>query len=122
MNSAVASAPGAVAVTDAQFNALSGRVDGLEGAIGTLFDLSSTQRKETRQGIAAAMALADAPMPSAPGKTSYIGKGAVYRGELAFSLGITHRLDTDSPFAISASVSHAGGKDTGASVAFSGEF
>jgi hypothetical protein len=61
-------------------------------------------------------------MPSAPGKTSYIAKGAVFRGELGFSLGLMHRFDSDQPFALSASVARAGGDNTSATVAFSGEF
>jgi|GEM_PF-1619019 len=73
-------------------------------------------------GIAAAMAQAEPPFPSAAGRTSYAGRGAVYRGEYAFSLGFAHRLDTASPFALSASVSHAGARHTGASVGFAGEF
>lgn len=68
------------------------------------------------------MAQADAPMPSAPGKTSYTGKGAMFRGEAAFSLGLTHRLNLDVPLAVMASVSHAGDKNTGVTVGFSGEF
>ena len=38
---------GALAVSDAQFDALSGRVEGLEEEVGVLFDLATTQRKET---------------------------------------------------------------------------
>ena len=105
----------ALAVSDVQFGALSGRVD-------TLFDLAAHDRKQSHQGIAAAMAMADAPMPSEPGKTSYAAKGSVFRGELAIGASLSHRLDTDSPFALTASVSHAGSKNTGASVGFSGEF
>ncbi|MHA6316470.1 hypothetical protein ACXYN8_02275 [Altererythrobacter sp. CAU 1778] len=41
---------------------------------------------------------------------------------MAHVVGLTHRLDTDGPFAVSASVSHAGGKSTGATVGFTGEF
>jgi autotransporter adhesin len=98
------------------------RLTALEGSVGMLFDLSNIDRKDNRQGIAAAMAQADAPFPSAPGKTSYAGKAAVYRGEVAFSLGLTHRLNTESPFALTASVSHSGGTNTGATVGFAGEF
>ncbi len=102
-------------VSTAQFDALSGRVQAIDFQLDQLDD-------DVRSGVAAAMALTDAPMPSQPGKTSYIGKGATFRGEFGFSLGLTQRLNSDQPFAISASVSHAGGNNTGASVAFSGEF
>jgi len=100
---------------DAEITALNGRVDALDFQ---LEDLDS----DIRRGVAAAMAQADAPIPSAPGKTSYMGKGSTFRGEFAFSLGLAHRLDTDSPFALTASLSHAGGKNTGATVGFTGEF
>lgn len=66
--------------------------------------------------------MTDAPMPSEPGKTSYAAKGSVFRGEFAIGASLSHRLDTDSPFALTAGISHAGGKNTGASVGFSGEF
>ena len=102
--------------------ALSNRVGWLEGEIGTLFDLARTDRRAANRGIAAAMAQADAPMSSAPGRTSYAGKGAVWHGEYAFSLGLTHRLDSDKPFALSASVAHVPGETTGATVGFAGEF
>ena len=105
----------ALAVSDAQFNQLSGRVD-------SLFDLATHDCKESRRGVAAAMAMADAPMPSEPGKTSYAAKGSTFRGEFAVGASLSHRLDTGSPFALTASLSHAGGKNTGASVGFSGEF
>jgi autotransporter adhesin len=110
------------AVSDAQFDALSGRVGTLEtGLAATNFRLDELNQ-DARRGIAAAMAQADAPMPSAAGKTSYTGTGAVYRGELAFSLGLTHRLNTEAPFALMASLSHSGGDNTGATVGFAGEF
>jgi autotransporter adhesin len=117
------------AVSDAQFAALSGRVGTLEGQygalagqVGELFDLADADRKDSRQGIAAAMALADAPFPSEPGKTSYAARGAVFRGEVAMSASLTHRIATDAPFAVTAGVSYAGGGNTGATVGVAGEF
>jgi hypothetical protein len=38
-----------------------------------------------------------------PGKTSYAAKTWVYRGQIAFSGSISHRLKTSSPFALTAS-------------------
>ena len=94
----------------------------LDGQMSALFDLAHADRIEARRGVAAAMAQADPPMPSAPGRTSYAGKGAVWRGEYAFSLGLMHRLDSDKPFALSATISHVPGSDTGATIGFAGEF
>ena len=116
------SAVQSLAVSDAQFNALDGRVGVLEGQVNTLFDLSAVNRKRADRGIAAAVALTDAPFPSAPGKTSYAANGAVYRGEFAISASISHRLEVDSPFAITAGFSQAGGKNTAARVGIAGEF
>ena len=94
----------------------------LQGQVGELYDLADHDREESRRGIAAAMALADAPFPSAPGKTSYAAKGAVFRGEMAVSASLTHRLDADTPLALSAGVAYGGGKNTGATVGIAGEF
>jgi autotransporter adhesin len=110
------------AVTDAQFSALSGRVGALEGRVDTLFDLVSHNRREARRGIAAAVAMTQAPMPSAAGRTSYAANSAVYRGEFGFSASIAHRLGDENPFALTAGVSHAGGKNTAARVGIAGEF
>jgi trimeric autotransporter adhesin len=90
--------------------------------IGQLFNLADLNRREARRGIAAAAAIASAPFPSAPGKTSYTANSAIYRGEVAFSASMSHRLDTGSPFALTAAVSHSGGKDTVARVGVAGEF
>jgi autotransporter adhesin len=116
-------------VSDAQFAALSGRVGTLEGQygalagqVGELFDLADADRQDSRRGIAAAMALADAPFPSAPGKTSYAARSAVFRGEVAVSATLTHRIASDTPFAVTAGVSYAGGGNTGATVGVAGEF
>ena len=103
------------AVSDAQFGALQGQVN-------TLFDLAAHDRKQMRQGVAAAMALAEAPFPPEPGQTSYQAKTAVFRGEVGFSASLSHRLKTDIPISITAGVSHSGGSNTGASFAVSGVF
>ena len=90
--------------------------------INSLFSLTTANQTEARRGIAAAVAMADAPFPSAPGRTSYATNAAIYRGEPAFSLSLTHRLNTDTPFAISLGASYAGGKDTAFRVGVAGEF
>ena len=79
-------------------------------------------RNQAFAGVAASMAMTDAPMPSAPGKTSYAAKGAVFRGETAFGASISHRLNTVAPLALTAGISHAGGRNTGATVGVAGEF
>ena len=110
------------AVTDAQFSALESRVSTFEtGLAATNFRLDELS-EESRSGIAAAMAQAEPPFPPEPGQTGYAARGAVYRGQYGFSLGISHRLDIDVPLTISANVSHAGGSNTGGSIGVAGIF
>lgn len=94
----------------------------LQGQQAALFDLVNYNRREARRGIAAAVALAPAPFPSAPGKVSYASNVAVYRDQVAFSASVSYRLRTASPMALSAGVSHSGGTDTAGRVGLSGEF
>lgn len=47
---------------------------------------------------------------------------SVYRGEFAFSFALTHRLNTDSPFALTAGISQSGGKNTAIRAGIAGEF
>ena len=101
---------------------LGGRVSALELGVAQLFELSQAQRDESRRGIAAAVAMADAPFPSAPGKTSYAFNLATYRGKQAGSLSLMHRFAGDTPVAFSIGVSHAGKKDFVARAGIAGEF
>jgi hypothetical protein len=110
----------ALAVSDQQFSALSGRVDGLQGQVGELFDLARTDRKQARQGIAAVAAMSQPPFPSADGKTSYASNVAYYRGEVGFSAGLTHRFA--DAFALTAGVSYGGGNNTAVKAGVAGQF
>jgi autotransporter adhesin len=107
------------ALVGGEFNS---RLSGIEAAQIALFDLAKINRKQAQRGIAAAVAMADAPFPSAPGKTSYAANTALYRGEFAFSLSLTHRLDSETPLALTAGLSHSGGKDTAVRAGIAGEF
>ena len=95
--------------------ALSGRVD-------ALFDLRQVDRRDNREGLAAAVALSTPPFPSAAGRTSYTLNAATFRGEHALGGAIMHRLDTESPFALTAGFSYAGNKNNAARVGVAGEF
>ena len=101
---------------------LGNQIAGLEANQTLLFDLTRTNQKEARRGIAAAVAMADAPFPSAPGRTSYATNGAVYRGEVAVSFSLMHRFNLDTPVAFTAGISHSGGKDTAFRAGIAGEF
>ena len=96
----------------ASISTLNGQVANLQKGQEELFDLVSFNRKEARRGIAAASALTAAPMPSEPGKTSFVAGTAFYRGEGAFSMSFNHRLNLDIPVAFGGGFAHSGGKDT----------
>lgn len=102
--------------------AMSSSLGALEGSMDILFDLRRSDRRDMKQGVAAAMAMADAPMPSRPGGVSYQVKAGTFRGEHAVSGALTYRLNTGSMMAVSAGVSYAGNKNNGVTVALSGEF
>ncbi|MGZ8350252.1 MAG: hypothetical protein ACXWU2_09505, partial [Allosphingosinicella sp.] len=104
-----------IAALQAAGTTLSGRID-------DLFDLRDLDRRDSQQGIAAAVAFANPAMPSAPGRTSYVVNVATFRGEQAVSAGIMHRIGGGMPFAISAGFSFAGNSNNAARVGVAGEF
>jgi autotransporter adhesin len=79
-------------------------------------------RKETRQGVASAMAMGAAPMPSAPGKTSWAINTATYMGEWGASISLAHRLNIPANVALTGSISNSGGNSFGVRVGLAGEF
>lgn len=81
----------------------------------------SEARSFAAKGVAAAMAMGDAPMPSAPGRTSWAAQLANYKGHSAMGASVVHRLATDMPLALSAGVSGASGS-VGVRVGLKGEF
>jgi hypothetical protein len=68
------------------------------------YGMINNNQREARQGIAMAASLAQAPMPSAPGKTSWKFNNAIYKNAAATSLSIAHRLPTRVPVALTAGV------------------
>lgn len=91
------------------------RVDKLENDV-------RHDRQDARRGIAAAMAMGSASMPSAPGRMTYVLNGTAYRGEQAAGGSVMYRLNTKSPFAISGGVSYGGRNNTAIRVGIAGEF
>ncbi|MBA4163557.1 MAG: hypothetical protein C0510_02830 [Erythrobacter sp.] len=94
----------------------------LDDRVTTLFDLREVDRRDFRQGVAAATAMGQAPFPSEPGRTSYILNGAVFRGEPAVGGSLMHRLNSDTPFAIGLGFSFAGNKNNAFRAGVAGEF
>jgi autotransporter adhesin len=111
-----------ISTLDTQVSAINSSIAGIQTNIDTLFDLRSLDRRDMKQGVAAAIAIANAPMPSAPGRVSYAVNGATFRGEYAVGGSMMYRLQTANPMAINVGVSHAGNKNTGVRVGVAGEF
>lgn len=121
---AAQSGPTQVVTTDAAGNLAALPIDlaGLDQRIDGVAAYAREGRREARQGIAAAMAMTAAAMPSRPGKTSWSGNTATYKGEWAAGFAMAHRLDMAIPVAINAGVSLAGNSFGGARMGLSGEF
>jgi len=114
--SSIASMAGRVDAVQSQVNTLEAKTDAMQRyAIQT--------RKEARQGVAMAIAMATAPMPSAPGETTWARNGATYRGEWAGGVAVAHRLPTCCvPIAVTAGVAYGGNNALGARAGLAGEF
>jgi autotransporter adhesin len=117
------------AVNVNQLNAAFGDISGLQsdfaalqGDVATLFDLRGQDRRDMKQGVASAMAMAQAPMPSRPGGIGYAVNGAAFRGEYAVGGSINYRLNTENPTALTVGFSYAGNKNSGVRVGVAGEF
>jgi hypothetical protein len=87
-----------------------------------LFELRDLDRRDMREGIAAAVAMGDAPMPSAAGRTSYVFNISTYRGQQALGGSILHRVGGDTPIAIGVGFSVAGHKNNAFRAGIAGEF
>ncbi|MDE1158314.1 MAG: hypothetical protein PW791_08550 [Neorhizobium sp.] len=108
-------AAGNIATADVDLNQMSSDISSLRRS-------TSQLRKESRQGIAAAMAMSAAPTPSAPGKTAWGTNLAAYKGEVATSFSVAHMFDAEYPVVVNASVGYAPGGPAGVRVGLSGEF
>jgi hypothetical protein len=111
-----------IAALQTASSAQAGQLTGLQGSVDNLFDLRRLDRRDAQQGIAAAVAIGHAPMPSEPGRTSYVLNGAAFRGEFAVGGSIMHRLDAGAPLAIGVGFSFAGNKNNAFRAGIAGEF
>ncbi|MCR9121581.1 MAG: hypothetical protein NXH91_04860 [Phyllobacteriaceae bacterium] len=110
---ATQSGPTQIVTTDAGGNLaavpLQSLLGDLASAVGS--DIDHLNRRidqvqtESRRGIAAVMAMANAPMPSAPGRTTWAANMGVYKSEWASGFAVAHRLDTPKPSGITAAFS-----------------
>jgi hypothetical protein len=111
-----------VTVNETNIGLLDGRVTALENGFDDLSGEISDNRTEARQGIAAAIAMATAPMPSAPGRTTWASNLGFFKGETAVGGSLTHRFDTDIPIGLTAGYSYGGGDSHAGRFGLMGEF
>ncbi len=79
-------------------------------------------RREAREGVAGALALTAAPMPSQGGKTTYAANFGFFKDAAAFGGSFAHRLDTNIPLAMAAGIAVSGNGTLGGRVGVLGEF
>jgi hypothetical protein len=75
----------------------------MAGGLDEAYRQIANNQREARQGIALAVAMPAAHMPSARGKTTVTAATGAYKGYGAIGGAIMHRLDTATPIAIGAS-------------------
>lgn len=121
---AAQSGPTQVVTSDAYGNLATADVDinQMQSDISSLKKTTDDIRKESRRGIAAAMAMAATPTPTAPGKTAWATNVAGFSGQVAASLAVAHRLDVDFPLTLSAAVGYSPGAPAGVRFGLAGEF
>ncbi|POR40887.1 hypothetical protein [Methylobacterium sp. V23] len=107
--------PGHIANLANQVGALGAQISGVS-------QYATATRREARQGVAAAMAMTSASMPSQRGKTSWTVNSATFRGEWAGGIGLAHRLDTAIPIALTAGYSYSQANQQGVRAGLAGEF
>lgn len=116
--------PTRVVTSDAFGNLATSNVDlnGLADDVSSLKRKTSDMQKESRRGIAAAMAMAAAVTPSGPGKTAWAANMAAFHGQVAGSFSVAHTLDLTIPVTLNGAVSMAPGTAPGVRVGLAGEF
>ena len=121
--------PSTIAGLGSRLDSAEGRLGGVEARVGTLesrtnalSQYSTETRREARQGVATALAMPTASMPSAPGRTTWVLNSATYRGEWAGGAALSHRLPTAVPLAINVGYAYGGDGSHGVRAGLGGEF
>ncbi|MDW5314364.1 hypothetical protein [Rhizobium sp. PL01] len=116
--------PTRIVTSDASGNLATSDIDlgGLTNDVSSLKRQTSDLQRESRRGIAAAMAMAAAVTPSGPGKTAWAANMATYHGEVAGSFSLAHTLDLTIPVTLNGAVSVSPGTSPGVRVGLAGEF
>jgi len=95
------------------------------GRINQVFQqLQQTQQQMAQlyRGIAAAVAIGSAPMPSAPGRLSWSINASAFQSDLGAGLSFAYRLPTPVPMAVTASYGNGGGIANVGRIGLMGEF
>lgn len=98
------------------------QIGALSNQVSSLFDLRNRDRRDFKQGVAAAVAMSQAPFPSAPGKVSYVLNGAVFRGQGAVGGSMMYRFKSDTAVALGLGFSYAGNGNNAFRGGIAGEF
>ena len=116
--------PVRIVTSDASGNLATSNFDinGLSDDVSSLKRRTSNLEKESRRGIAAAMAMAAAVTPSGPGKTAWAANMATFHGEVAGSFSLAHTLDLTIPVTVNGAISVAAGTAPGVRLGVAGEF
>lgn len=122
LGDAVAGFQGQLAGVNTRLTSLEELVDSRSTAVEAIARDLANDRRAAHRGIAAAVAIGSAPMPSAPGRTSYDFNLATFRGQQAVGGSLKHRLDTKKSLAVSFGFSATGGRNNAARLGVSGEF
>jgi autotransporter adhesin len=101
---------------------ISSITSGFQSQISGLQSQIYDNRTEARRGVAAAVATASAPMPSAPGKTTWQIRGSTFQSEFGAGFGFAHRLYTATPLNIVGGYGNGGGVQHTGYVGLGGEF
>lgn len=112
----------AVAALQTASTMQAGQISALSGQVSSLFDLRNQDRRDFKQGVAAAVAMAQAPFPSAPGKVSYVINGAVFRGQGAVGGSMMYRFKSETAVALGLGFSYAGNGNNAFRGGIAGEF
>jgi autotransporter adhesin len=94
---------------------MTGQINGLQSQI-------TSNQTEARRGIAAAVATASAPMPSAPGRLSYQVRASTFEGQGGFGVSLSYRFNTSVPLAFVGGYGNGGGVENTGYVGLQGEF
>ena len=98
--------------------AINAQISGINSQLAT----AMSQIQQTQRGLAAAAAMANIWMPSAPGKTAWAVNGAAFMGEMGAGFSVAHRLNFSVPIAITASYGSGGSNAHVGRVGLMGEF